>query len=639
MHPEPLMGCAASSGGAVGEPTKGGGATPAKPAVSFAETPDQPPPVRLRLDTGDDFFAAGLAPEDDDPDEVVQRYQGRPHATSLLLKPFRVDVSQSTIAANDPSEDRLDVRDTGDTAGQTLVGIFDGHGGSSAAQFCVERTLDLFLAAREEGLDVTEALSACVSRSEEGYLKQCRERHAKRDSCGVLAGTCALIVHVDKLARAISVANVGDSRAVLAERDSFGILSASPLSFDHSAQSDYERHRLASTFGNPAKPIVHEDYDEYACDYNRTVHGLTMFTRSIGDFELKKEFAAEFFNGLVPEAKELPMVDEANPWIIHEPHVMFRQLHHQHEFVIAACDGLWDEMSSDTAVYLVGHFFKKNPKASEDEAAEFLLAQALNLVVKRLEREEPEMGVDTVEKLKSLPPGKEGRRALHDDITIAVIRLKYHEEGATPVNTPLGRTDSEVRQGPNRLRKTSSREQDSHIGEMIGARLADLEQFDDFSSTDMAGISAEDFETPKGRLSTGGSGADATAVPGSAIASALRTAPASAARTRRGSADAELAAMAEGEDSHDFTIDSDGEVEGGTDLFDDEETPVPRVRKRSSNVERESFSELPGLPEELTLEIDLGDSGDLLGSPSADMDGSSMVQAKEPPPSPATVAP
>ena len=33
-----------------------------------------------------------------------------------------------------------------------------------------------------------------------------------------------------------------------------------------------------------------------------------------------------------------------------------------------------------------------------------------------------------------------------------------------------------------------------------------------------------------------------------------------------------------------------------------------RVRKRSSNVERESFSELPELPEDLTLEIDLGDS-------------------------------
>jgi serine/threonine protein phosphatase PrpC len=314
------MGCAASSGGAVGDPSKPT-STPER-NVTFGsgaeQTPAQPTPEQRQLNTGDDFFAGGLAPDDEEGadteyDDPVQRYQGRPHATSLSQKPFRVAVSTAEVAANAPCEDRMEVRDTGETAGQTIIGLFDGHGGASASQFCVERTLDFFMTARDEGMDVAKALSACVSRSEEGYLAQCRARHAKRDSRGVLAGTCALIVHVDKLARAISVANVGDSRAVLAERDSFGILSASPLSFDHSAQSDYERHRLVSTFGEAAGKagggaIVHEEFDEYVGDYNRTVHGLTMFTRSIGDFELKHNFAAEFFNGLVPEDKELPPV-------------------------------------------------------------------------------------------------------------------------------------------------------------------------------------------------------------------------------------------------------------------------------------------------------------------------------------------
>ena len=180
-------------------------------------------------------------------------------------------------------------------------------------------------------------------------------------------------------------------------------------------------------------------------------------------------------------------------------------------------------------MYLVGHFYRKHPKATDDEAAEFLLAQALNLVVQRLENEEPEMGIDTVEKLKSLPPGKQGRRGVHDDITIAIIRLKYSEE--TPASTPLGRTESEVKQGPSRLRTFSREsEHDSQIGEMI---RQSLETLDDFSPTDMAGRSAEDFETPKGRLSTGGSGADATAVPGSVIASALRTRVSSQAICRR----------------------------------------------------------------------------------------------------------
>lgn len=44
-------------------------------------------------------------------------------------------------------------------------------------------------------------------------------------------------------------------------------------------------------------------------------------------------------------------------------------------------------------------------------------------------------------------------------------------------------------------------------------------------------------------------------------------------------------------------------VEEGSDAFDadsDFATPSTRSRKRSSMVERESFSELPGLPEDLS---------------------------------------
>lgn len=483
------MGCAASAGGGVGEPKA---ADENSTLGDNEHTPVQPKMGRPALNTGDDFFAGSAATAADYEDPVL-RYQGRPHATSLSQKPFRVQVSTADVAANDPCEDRMEVRDMDDT--EAIIGLFDGHGGTSASQFCLQHTLNFFLAARKEGLDVAEALSACISRTEEAYLVQCRERHAARDSRGVLAGTCALIVHVNKVARAISVANVGDSRAVLAERDEFGILSASPLSFDHSAQSDYERHRLVSTFGEAAGTaggsIVHEVFDEYMGEYNRTVHGLTMFTRSIGDYELKYRFAAEFFNGLVPEDKELPMVDEKRPWIIHEPHVIFRQLHHKHEFctqstprkilAVVHCVGIvsvkWRlACNADEPVvlslgcgryrgvrravgrnvfrhgsvnaprnmlpcamvdrfallvcccpqpffrYLVGHFFKLNPKATGNEAADFLLAHALRLVVKRLQKEEPEMGIDTVEQLMQLPPGKQGRRAMHDDISVAVIR-------------------------------------------------------------------------------------------------------------------------------------------------------------------------------------------------------------------------
>ena len=83
-------------------------------------------------------------------------------------------------------------------------------------------------------------------------------------------------------------------------------------------------------------------------------------------------------------------------------------------------------MSSDTAVYLVGHFFKTNPAAGANEAASFLLNAALGMVVKRLQAETPcgeTCSVSSVADLAALPQGKTGRRAVHDDISVAVIRF------------------------------------------------------------------------------------------------------------------------------------------------------------------------------------------------------------------------
>jgi hypothetical protein len=83
-------------------------------------------------------------------------------------------------------------------------------------------------------------------------------------------------------------------------------------------------------------------------------------------------------------------------------------------------------MSSDAAVYLVGHFFKANPAAGANEAATFLLNTALAMVVKRLQGETPAgqtCEIESVADLAALPQGKIGRRAVHDDISVAVIRF------------------------------------------------------------------------------------------------------------------------------------------------------------------------------------------------------------------------
>ena len=169
---------------------------------------------------------------------------------------------------------------------------------------------------------------------------------------------------------------------------------------------------------------------------------------------MKDTAAATLYNSYTRGWKVMPRPgvkakgepERTKPYISNIPE--FKQQRVNDGFAIIACDGVWDEMSSDTAVYLVGHFFEKHPSATGDEAAAFLLQRALMLVVNRLQIEEPELGVKTVDELMAMPPGKQGRRALHDDITVAVVRFVVAENEPSLSAKRPDRTDSMIVQGP-----------------------------------------------------------------------------------------------------------------------------------------------------------------------------------------------
>jgi len=53
--------------------------------------------------------------------------------------------------------------------------------------------------------------------------------------------------------------------------------------------------------------------------------------------------------------------------------------------------------------------------------AEHLVQFSLVKILRRLQVEEPDLGLKDVEHLTSIPPGGSGRRGLHDDITVTVL--------------------------------------------------------------------------------------------------------------------------------------------------------------------------------------------------------------------------
>lgn len=115
----------------------------------------------------------------------------------------------------------------------------------------------------------------------------------------------------------IYCANAGDSRTVLGVK---GI--AKPLSFDHKPQNEGERARICAAGG--------------FVEAGR-VNGNLALSRAIGDFEFKRSAS------LPPEEQIVTVF----------PDVMEHEISPDDEFLILACDGIWDCMHSQAVVEFV----------------------------------------------------------------------------------------------------------------------------------------------------------------------------------------------------------------------------------------------------------------------------------------------
>lgn len=121
---------------------------------------------------------------------------------------------------------------------------------------------------------------------------------------------CAALVSPEE----VIVANSGDSRCVLCKS---GV--AVNLSEDHKPELESEKARIESAGG------FIED--------NR-VNGILSLTRSLGDFHYKKNLDLSIHEQL----------------IIAKPDIQTIKLQEDCEFMMIACDGIWDCMSSQRAV-------------------------------------------------------------------------------------------------------------------------------------------------------------------------------------------------------------------------------------------------------------------------------------------------
>eukprot|EP00727_Mastigamoeba_balamuthi_P008252 m51a1_g4049 putative protein phosphatase 2c family protein (364) ;mRNA; r:694800-696652 len=219
--------------------------------------------------------------------------------------------------------------------GVAFFGVFDGHGGFEVAKYCATHLHEEFVRSPELATgDVEGALKRAyietdrMMGSEEGVKELTRihkvgtqgpntspddfdTRYVHPEGVGCTA-VCAAIVN-----NVLYVANAGDSRCVLS-RDG----QAVEMSIDHKPSLEGECRRITEAGGF----VV-----------NGRVNGNLNLTRALGDQDYKRD------SKLGPEKQIISGV----------PDVRRMELGPSDEFVLLACDGIWDCLSNQDAVEFV----------------------------------------------------------------------------------------------------------------------------------------------------------------------------------------------------------------------------------------------------------------------------------------------
>lgn len=219
--------------------------------------------------------------------------------------------------------------------------IYDGHGGLDCVTYVRNHLhMNFGVALNDKGgldkssrvfQDICECLESSFLDTDNGFLKLVRDNDSVNSECGSAAVVCLIF------GGWIWCANLGDSRALLC-RDG----QALQLSLDHKPDRPDERQRIEDSGGT--------------ISWGR-VQGLLAISRAFGDGRCKTE-----------------------PLVISRPEIRGELLTAQDEFMLMACDGVFDVFSNQDAVDFVRRHLATMPNGEQDprETAKALAHEAIH---------------------------------------------------------------------------------------------------------------------------------------------------------------------------------------------------------------------------------------------------------------------
>ena len=177
---------------------------------------------------------------------------------------------------------------------------------------------------------------------------------------------------------------------------------STPLSEDHTTENRQEVERLHAAHPDEKRSLI----------MNNRLLGQLQPLRSFGDVIYK--WSKELHRNVLEVVYGRPVVSESiyltPPYLTAQPDVAHKLLDRNDRFIILATDGLWDTISNDLAVEIVGKYIDDLEKGIEvqENGATKLLRYSLGRHDKfRLSQ------------MLSIP--LQNRRSYHDDVTITIV--------------------------------------------------------------------------------------------------------------------------------------------------------------------------------------------------------------------------
>ncbi|CAG2107525.1 unnamed protein product [Medioppia subpectinata] len=202
----------------------------------------------------------------------------------------------------------------------SFFAVFDGHAGAKVAGICAEKLLNTITQSKHFQKNVSELndtlsttqIDSVVTSIKDGFLdldEKMKTSYPDLMSGEDKSGTTAICALISK--SHLFIANLGDSRAVLCRSGAVYFSTE-----DHKPNNPEERQRIVEAGGNVMISRV---------------NGSLAVSRALGDYEYK-----QVANKPSTEQLVSPL-----------PEVTVKSKNKTDEFLVLACDGIWDVMTNE----------------------------------------------------------------------------------------------------------------------------------------------------------------------------------------------------------------------------------------------------------------------------------------------------